>query len=97
LETQKLSTTATREYLVPCRTSIFEYSLRSKERNKKEERMRIRSASRIEEVEEYENDEEQHQQKMYKEMGKYVNSLTQQELRERLILYMVDEKQRRYW
>lgn len=41
--------------------------------------MRIRSASRIEEVEEYENEEEQHQQKVYKEIKKYVNSLTQQE------------------
>jgi hypothetical protein len=51
----------------------------------------------IEEAEEYEKEEEQHQQEEYKEIEKYVNSLTKQELREQLISYIIDEKERRYW
>lgn len=50
----------------------------------------------IEEVEKYEKEEEQHQQKVYKEIENYVNSLTKQELRERLVLYMIDEKESKY-
>lgn len=51
----------------------------------------------IEEAEEYEKEEEQHQQEEYQEIEKYVNSLTLNELRERLILYMIEEKERSYW
>lgn len=51
----------------------------------------------ITEVEEYEKEEEQHQQEEYKEIERYVNSLTKEELREQLISYMMDEKERKYW
>jgi hypothetical protein len=50
----------------------------------------------IKEVEKYEKEEEQRQREEYKEIEKYVNSLTKQEMRERLISYMIDEKERRY-
>jgi len=51
----------------------------------------------IEEAEEYEMEEEQRLQEEYQEIEKYVNSLTINELREQLILYMIEEKERRYW
>ena len=49
------------------------------------------------EVAEYEKEENNRQQEEYKEIERYVNTLTEQELRERLISYMIDEKERRYW
>ncbi len=50
----------------------------------------------IAEAEEYEKEDEQRQQEEYKEIEKYVNSLTKQELQQQLIYYMIEEKERRY-
>ena len=51
----------------------------------------------IKEAEEYEKEEEQHRKEEYNEIEKHVNSLTKQELREQLISYIINEKERRYW
>lgn len=54
------------------------------------------AADFIKEVEEYDREEEKRQQEEYKEIERHVNSLSKQELREALISYMADEKERRY-
>jgi len=48
------------------------------------------------EAEEYEKEEELRYQEEYKEIEKYVNSLTKQELREQLMSYIIDESEKRY-
>jgi uncharacterized Zn finger protein len=51
----------------------------------------------IKEAEEYEKEEEQRQQEEYDEIEKYVYSLTEQEARNLLISYIIEERERRSW
>ena len=51
----------------------------------------------IKEAEEWEAEEEQRQQEEYKEIEKYVYSLSKQQLREELLWRLIDESDRRRW
>lgn len=51
----------------------------------------------IKEAEEWEAEEEQRQQEEYKEIEKYVYSLSKQQLRDELLWRMIDESDRRRW
>ncbi len=51
----------------------------------------------IKEAEEWEAEEEQRQQEEYKEMEKYVYSLSMQQLRDELLWRMIEESDRRRW
>lgn len=51
----------------------------------------------IKEAEEWEAEEEQRQQEEYKEIEKYVNSLSKQQLRDELIWRLVDERNHQRW
>ena len=56
-----------------------------------------KEAERInKEAEEYEAEEEKRWEEERKEIEKYVNSLSKQELRNALICYMMEERERRY-
>ena len=52
----------------------------------------------IKEVEEYERTEEERKNEHYKEMKKYVYSLSKEELRQELINYIIEsEENQHYW
>ncbi len=51
----------------------------------------------IKEAEKWEAEEEQRQQEEYKEMEKYVYSLSKQQLRDELLWRMIEESDRRRW
>ena len=51
----------------------------------------------VKEAEEWEAEEEARLQEEYKEIEKYVNSLTKQELREQLLWRMIEERDRHRW